>query len=241
MSGCDAFVDELWALALDGRANLMSARFHRAWLDANRARDDIDPAILNEPWPTQLKPTDKSRRGFGLIRRLALPDVPIYEQPLLVADVQQRVRDCYDPYHQTLANLIDEVHRQHGFCLHLDCHSMKSVGNAMNEDNGARRPDMVVSDLDGLSAAPQVTRCVAELLRAEGFGVNVNDPYKGEELIRRHSAPAAGRHSVQIEINRALYMDEQRFQKTAGFDVLAQQLRSFVSALSIQLPILQTP
>jgi N-formylglutamate deformylase len=210
-TSCDAWVDEIWAEAIDGSAPLLAAQFHRAYIDANRARDDIDPALLAGPWPQPLQPSDKSRRGFGLLRRLALPGVPMYDRPLALADVQWRLQHCYDPYHAQLAALVDAVHARHGRVLHIDCHSMKSVGNAMNEDSGQARPDLVVSDL--------------------GFRVQVNHPYRGGELIRRHGDPARGRHSVQIEINRALYMDEARFARTAGYGRLVANLKLFVQGL----------
>ncbi len=230
-SAWDAYVDELWAYALDHRAPLLCAGFHRALVDANRARDDIDPLLLAGVWPTPLHPSEKSRRGFGLIRRLALPDVPMYDGRLSVAEVEARIRDLYDPYHQKLTTLIDDCEARFGYCLHLDCHSMKSVGNAMNDDEGTKRPDIVVSDLDGLTAPPLLTAAIADRLAALGYRVQVNDPYKGAELIRRHSDVASRRFSVQIEINRALYMNEADLSRNASFQRLAADLRVFVSSL----------
>jgi N-formylglutamate deformylase len=227
-TSCDAWVDEIWHQAIGSNAPLLCARFHRAYIDANRARDDIDPAMLAEPWPAVVNPSEKSRRGFGLIRRLALPDVPLYERPLAVEDVRHRLHHCYDPYHAKLASLIDATHEQHGFVLHINCHSMKSVGNAMNDDAGLPRPDIVVSDLNGRSASPSLTRWIAATLGALGYRVSMNHPYQGAELIRRHSAPSQGRHSVQIELNRALYMDESAFAKTEGYSQLVRHLRLFV-------------
>lgn len=234
-SGWDAYVDELWCDALHGRAPMLSARFHRSFIDVNRARDDIDPDMLDDAWPMPLDTSDKSKRGFGLIRRLALPGVPVYDRRLSVEEVRNRIVNCYDPYHGKLATVIGQIHAVHGMSLHLDCHSMKSVGNAMNDDNGRPRPDMVVSDLDGTSASSHWTRLVARLLREQGYAVQVNDPYKGAELIRRHGQPVQERHSIQIEINRALYMNENTLEKVTGFSTLASKLRSFVSDLATTL------
>lgn len=231
LSSCDAFVDELWDLACNGRAPLLAARFHRAYVDPNRSRDDIDPSMLQTPWPTDLNPSEKSELGFGLIRRLALPGVPIYAGKLETLTVQRRIESCYDPYHSTLSSLIQQVHRDFGMCLHLNCHSMKSVGNAMNSDDGLQRPDMVISDLDGMTSTPALTAWMAELLRKPGYQVNINDPYKGGELIRRHSVPTARQFSVQIEINRSLYMDEKSFLKSTDFQTLVQNLREFIGTL----------
>lgn len=234
-TSCDAWVDEIWTAAADGAAPLLAARFHRAYIDANRARDDIDPELLAAPWPQPLNPGDKSRRGFGLLRRLALPGVPMYDRPLAPQEVLHRIHHCYDPYHARLAELIAAANARHGRTLHIDCHSMKSVGNAMNEDCGRPRPDIVVSDLEGRSADAALVRWIAAALAQLGYEVRINDPYRGGELIRRHAEPARGRHSVQIEINRALYMDEPRHERTPGHAQLVANLKVFVARLRHEL------
>ena len=241
-SSWDAHVDALWAQAANGRAPVLSARFHRSLIDVNSARDDIDPAMLDAPWPTPLAPSEKSERGFGLIRRLALPGVPMYHHALPVSEVERRLSAYYDPYHAALATLIDSTQQHFGHCLHLDCHSMKSVGNAMNHDAGRARPDVVVSDLHGQSAATEVTQAVAELLRAQGLCVSINDPYEGAELIHRHGQPTRHCHSLQIELNRALYMDEALCTLTPGYGLLVQALHRMLNALADDLPtLLQGP
>jgi N-formylglutamate deformylase len=224
-TSCDAWVDEIWARAIDGRAPLLAARFHRSYIDANRARDDIDPVLLAEPWPEPLNPSERSRRGFGLLRRLALPDVPVYAEPLALREVQQRIERFYEPYHARLAALIDAAHARHGATLHINCHSMKSVGNAMNEDCGLPRPDIVLSDLEGRSAGAPLLQWMAATLSERGWRVQLNDPYRGEEILRRHGRPQQGRYSVQIELKRMLYMDEQRFCRHAGLGRLVDDLR----------------
>jgi N-formylglutamate deformylase len=234
-SSWDAYVDELWGQALEGGVPLLAARFHRACIDANRGRDDIDAQMLQGAWPTLLLPTRKSAVGMGLIRRDALPGVPMYAGKLPVVEVRERIARYYDPYHAELARLIGAAHQRFGFACHIDCHSMKSVGNAMNDDPGRARPDIVVSDLDGRASAREFTAHVATGLAELGLRVQVNDPYKGAELIRRHGRPAQGRHSVQIEINRALYMDEKTFEKTAGFERLAADLRRWARLLRAEL------
>lgn len=230
-TGCDAWIDELWARAARGQAPVLAAGFHRAYIDANRARDDIDPALLAGPWPEPVHASSACQRGMGLIRRLALPGVPLYDQPLTVEDVRARIERCYDPYHQALTELIDAAHGAFGLSCHIDCHSMKSMGNAMNIDHGKPRPDIVVSDLNGQACDPFLLRWITTELLALGYRVQVNHPYAGAELVRRHGRPAQGRHSVQIEINRALYMDEARFEKHEGFERLGRDLEQFVSRL----------
>jgi N-formylglutamate deformylase len=227
-TSCDAWVDEIWAQAIGGLAPLLVARFHRSYIDVNRARDDIDPALLSQPWPEPVNPGDRSRRGFGLLRRLALPGVPVYAEPLTVRDVRQRIEHCYDPYHTRLAALIDSARACHGQVLHINCHSMKSVGTAMNEDHGQPRPDIVLSDLEGRSAGAPVLEWMAATLREHGYSVQLNDPYRGEEILRRHGRPQQGRYSVQIELKRSLYMDESQFARHDGFDRLIASLQPCV-------------
>lgn len=230
-TGWDAWIDTLWAEAADGRAPVLAACFQRGYIDANRARDDIDPAQLDGVWPTALKPSAACQRGMGLIRQLALPGQPLYDAPLPVAEVQARIWRYYDPYHHALEGLIDAAVARFGECLHMDCHSMKSVGNGMNVDAGEARPDMVVSNRKGQTCDAWLLRWVVGHLRMQGYRVQVNDPYQGAELVHRHGQPARGRHSLQIEINRALYMDEARFERHDGYDRLRRDLSQLVRVL----------
>ncbi|AIY39236.1 N-formylglutamate deformylase [Collimonas arenae] len=232
MSGWDAYVDELWSGARQSGATLLAARVHRSYIDLNRSRSDIDPALMAEPWPEPIQVSEKSKAGMGLIRRYALPGVPMYERKLSVAEVQQRISRYYDPYHAELQQWINNAHARFGQVWHIDCHSMKSVGNAMNIDNGARRPDFVLGDRDGSAADPAFTQWVAQQLQAQGYTVKINDPYRGAELVRAYSDPQHGRNSMQIEINRALYMDEQSLQRSAGFATLQNNLTQLAEGMS---------
>jgi N-formylglutamate deformylase len=230
-SGTDAYVDELWGAAPQVGAHLLCAAFHRSYIDANRNELDIDQEMLASPWPTLTRTSAKSRKGMGLIRRYALPGVPMYDRPLTVEEVRHRVRSYHAPYHARLAALVDAAAAQFGQVWHIDCHSMKSVGNAMNEDEGAPRPDLVISDADGTSTHPAHTAWFAGWWSGKGYTVSVNDPYKGGEIIRRTGKPIMGRHSIQIEINRKLYMDERSFRKTEGFDRLSADIAAFLLEL----------
>lgn len=231
----DAWVHEIWAEAIDGAAPLLAARFHPAYIDANCARDDIDPGLLAEPWPRLSGPQAGRHRGTGLIRRHALPGVPMYPRPLQLADIQQRLQSCYDPYHACLDRLADQAHAAHGFCVHIDCQSMRSVGNLMDTDCGMPRPDLMLSESGGRSADPRLVTWVAEALRDLGYGVGIQGPCDGAELMRRHGRPAEGRHSLQIEIKRSLYMREARCERHAGFDHLVADLGHFVRRLRTAL------
>lgn len=227
----DAFVAELWGHAPAMGATLIEARFPRAYIDVNRAVDDIDPALIDGSWPDPLQVTDYSRRGMGLIRRQALPDVPMYAGPLAPAVIQRRIAACYRPYRATLAGTLARLQTQFGSVVHINAHSMKSRGNAMNVDSGAPRPDVVVSDRHGTTARPTLTAWAAAWFRDHGLTASVNVPYQGGDIVASLGNPAAGRHSLQIELNRALYMDEARFERSPGFAALQGLLGRFVHDL----------
>jgi N-formylglutamate amidohydrolase len=230
--GEDAYVDELLGDAVQHAVAVLLANYPRCYIDVNREPRDIDAALLAEPWPEPLEPTEKTRRGLGLIRRYVTPDVEVNDGPLSVADVTARIERIYRPYHQALRELLDGIRRRHGIVWHVNWHSMKSVGNAMTPDGpGATRPDAVVSDRDGTSAAPALTDAVVETLRARGYGVVVNEPYKGGAILARYGRPAEGVHSVQVELNRALYLEEAGVTKTDRFP----EVRSTVTALAARL------
>lgn len=215
----DMFVDELFAAAPAHGADLIAALFPRSYVDVNRAIDDLDPALLSGRWPGQLGAGEKARLGHGLVWRLCPPDINIYARKLSPDHVHQRIERYWRPYHDRLRQSIDALHRQFGAVWHVNCHSMPS-GTKGYFLNGAGPVDFVLGDRDGTTCSAEFLDVVRETLRQMGYTVKVNDPYKGVELVRAYSDPPAGRHSLQIEINRALYMDEVSFERLAGFDPL---------------------
>jgi N-formylglutamate deformylase len=231
-TGWDAFVDELWLPATTEGASLLAARVSRMYIDLNRAPDDIDPALLAEQWPGVLQPSVYSQRGMGLIRALAVPGQPMYQHLLPVAAVAHRITQYYQPYHQCLANVLQQLKQQFGQVWHIDCHSMKSKGNAMNIDHNQSRADIVIGDLDGSSADPEFSALVAQSFRQAGYQVAVNYPYKGGYLTASCGQPKLHQHSIQIEINRALYMNEQQFCRNANFDRLQADLKQVTQTVA---------
>jgi len=227
----DAHVDTLWSGAPEAGAALLAATFPRCYIDVNRADDDLDPALIAGAWDGALAPTDYSRRGMGLIRRDALPGVPMYAAPLPAAAVRERLVRWYRPYRAALGETIADGVVAHGCVWHLNCHSMKSRGNAMNVDAGADRPDVVVSDRHGTTADPALTARIAAWFRERGYRTQVNTPYQGGDLVRTFGAPNHGVHSVQIELNRGRYMDEATCTPHAGFASVQADLTALVQAL----------
>ncbi|HSS71809.1 MAG TPA: N-formylglutamate amidohydrolase [Casimicrobiaceae bacterium] len=228
----DSYVDELYAMAPEVGATLVEALFPRAYIDPNRSLADIDPALLSGPWPGPLTPSRKTELGIGLVWRLAQGGVPMYARALSVAEVKQRIARCWEPYHAAVAAAIDERHQQFGAVWHVNCHSMPAVGDVMSEDPGRKRAEFVLGDRDGTTCEPELTAFVATTLRAMGYSVAINDPYKGVELVRRHGRPREHRHSLQVEINRRLYLDEATLVKNEGFPRLQANLRRMLDALA---------
>ena len=227
----DTFVGELYAEAPRVGATLVEALFPRAYIDPNRHVADIDTALLEDPWSGPITPSRKTELGIGLVWRLAHGGVPMYSRRLKAAELTHRISAYYEPYHAAVADALERSHREFGAVWHLNCHSMPAVGDAMSEDPGRARADFVLGDRDGSTCAPELTRFIATTLAGFGYSVAINDPYKGVELVRMHGRPQERRHSLQIEINRKLYMDETTLEKHPGFDALRSNLGRLLEAM----------
>jgi N-formylglutamate deformylase len=229
----DSYVDELYASAPDHGATLVAARFPRSYIDANRSLLDIDAALLDAPWPGPAIPGPKTQKGIGLIWRVLDSGEAIYSRKLAVDEVKQRIVRFHQPYQRAVKDALDAVHDHWGAVWHLNVHSMPAVSGRISEEGpGKARADFVLGDRDGTTCEPEFTMMVAEALRAMGYQVKVNDPYKGVELVRAFSDPKAGRHSLQVEVNRKLYMDERTRAKSAGFAELQRNLDALVAQVS---------
>ena len=243
--GEDCFIDELYAGAAARGVPLLAARFPRTYLDTNRHEDDIDPALLDAPWPKPVPDSGKAAIGKALVWRTVgsgEESKPIYDRLLSVAELQQRIERCHRPYHAALRRLLDAAHQRHGAAWHINCHSMGSSTSVdMEGVAGQPRADIVLGDRDGTTCAPAFTAFVHDFLVDRGYDVRVNQPFKGVELVRAYSNPAAGRHSLQLEINKRLYMDEATLAKTAGFEQLQGDLSAMVDALLLWSAEASTP
>ena len=227
----DTHVEALYAAAPSIGATLIEALFPRAYIDPNRHHADIDPALLHDEWTGPMTPSRKTELGIGLVWRLAHGGVPMYARKLSAAEVRRRIAQCNEPYHACLAAVLEERHAAFGAVWHINCHSMPAVGDVMSEDPGRARADFVLGDRDGTTCAPEFTSFVASTLTGLGYGVAINDPYKGVELVRMHGRPAERRHSLQVEINRRLYMDESTLERHSGFASLQANLQRLLKAL----------
>ena len=209
----DTHVEKIYAFAPALGVTWVEAHFPRIYLDANRDTTELDTSLLDGDWPdpisTDPKVLSKVRLGKGLIWKFTDQGEPIYQRQLTVAEVRARIDRCWRPYHAAVAQAIDAAHARHGYSIHINCHSMPAISASHATDfPGLVHADFVVGDRDGTTASPALSALVCEHLRERGYSVEYNHPYKGVELVRRYSAPAQHRHSIQLEINRKLYMDE---------------------------------
>ena len=229
----DTHVEALYAAAPDHGAILIAADFPRSYIDANRSLLDIDAALLETAWPGPINVSRKTEKGIGLVWRLLDTGEPIYTRKLTVAEVQARISNCYAPYHKAVRDAINAAHKHYGAVWHINCHSMPATSSVISEEGpGVPRADFVLGDRDGTSCAPAFTAFVALTLRGMGYDVKVNDPYKGVELVRAYSDPDEHKHSLQIEVNRKLYMDEVNREVNANFAKLQSDIAVLIKAIS---------
>ena len=234
----DTHVHTLWQGGLAAGAVLLHAHFPRAYVDANRAHDDLDPAQIDGTYPEPLRPTIKSELGIGMCWTRVPPEGgSLYAKPLTASQVKSRVDDYHRPYHLQLRRLLDQTYVRFGSVWHINCHSMQNQASAMStQPKGTTRPDFVLGDLDGTSCDPAFTQFVCAFLRQRGYAVAINDPYKGMELIRANGNPATGRHSMQIEVNRRLYMNEISRLPHDGFQALQNTFTLLAQHIAGSLP-----
>lgn len=233
--GEDCYVDELYRPAAEAfGVALLAAQFPRTYLDPNRHRGDIDLDLIEGGvWPHEHVPSGKSRIGKALIWRTLDDGRAIYARRLKVDEVLARIERCHAPYHAALRSRLSETHSRFGAVYHINCHSMPAVGGKQGEGGaGVPRAEFVLGDRDGTTCDPAFTEFVRATLAALGYEVAVNDPYKGVELVKAYSDPRAGRHSLQVEINKKLYMDEATRTRHGGFDRLQANLTRLMEAVN---------
>jgi N-formylglutamate amidohydrolase len=235
----DAYVEELFGFVAEMGAPLLYAHFPRAYLDVNREPYELDPALFHDGLPHYAN-TQSVRvvGGLGTIARIVSESDEIYREPLTVGAALERINRLYTPYHETLRTLLKEAEAEFGLAVLIDCHSMPSNPMA---DQGGGRPDFVLGDRYGASCNGELTRLATAQLKSMGYVVALNKPYAGGYITEHYGRPQQGRHALQVEINRALYMDETNFAKSAGFERLKRDLEQAAKALAACVVGLKTP
>jgi N-formylglutamate amidohydrolase len=232
----DCYVDELIAGAPAHGVPVLRALFPRVYVDANREALELDPVMFEDRLPENAI-TDSPRvaAGLGSIPRLAANDREIYGRKLRFAEAEQRIETCYRPYHRALVALMQETRERFGGCLLIDCHSMPSAGG-QGERDGRSRVDFVLGDCFGASCADAVTAAAEQHLRQGGAQVRRNNPYSGGYVTQHYGRPAEGIHVLQIEINRAIYMDETSLERLPQFAETRRRLDGLIALLAREAP-----
>lgn len=228
----DAYVDELFVGAVALGAPMARARFPRAYLDVNREPFELDPRMFEGKLPAHVNTRSlRVAAGLGTIARLVAESQEIYARRMPVAEALHRIEAGYRPYHAALRRLTQRALKNFGVAVLLDCHSMPSHVAGVSGPDGPKA-DIVLGDRFGTSCDPQLTAAAETELRRRGYIVQRNKPYAGGFITEHYGHPASHVHALQIEINRAVYMNEATFQKGPRFETLAEDLTALARALS---------
>ena len=227
------YVEDLYSSAPDHGATWLYALFPNTYIDANRHELDVDPEWLDGEWSEPLETSDKSLRGMGLIPRVCgKGDVVLQDTPITAADLRHRLDNYYWPYHNTLTQILDGFKEQHGVAFHISCHSMSSIGGKAVADAGRKRSDFDIGTRNGTTTAPEFADTVVETLKGFGYDTTLDEHFIGAESVRKHGNPDAGVHSLQIEINRSIYMDEDSYRRGEKFAEIQQHLGQLARRLA---------
>lgn len=230
----ERYLDELFnPPVVNAGGVVLMAKFPRTYVDPNRAINDIDQLLFETPWMEPTALNGRSQHGHGTIMRLIRAGEPIYNRPLSHDEAINRIKEYYSIYHNTLNGLLNHIHEKFNTYYHLSAHSMPSSVLVANFPYAP--PDIILGDLDGRTCGLEFRQQAAELLRKIGYRVAINQIYKGAEIVNRYGQPAWQRHSLQIEINRALFHNEKTGEKLNNFNTLKHDIQEFVKGLNAEI------
>lgn len=225
----DSFVDELFGAAPEHGAPLLAATFPRVYCDANREAWELDPGMFDGPLPPWVNSASpRVGAGLGTIARIVASGEPVYRNRLSFQVAETRIQRCWHPYHAALAALIAETKARFGSCLVIDCHSMPT--HPLHSPGTA--PDFVLGDAHGTACAPRAVRLVEEVLLNLGYRVRRNDPYAGGYVTRHYGRPRDSVHVLQLEVARALYMNEGTIERLPRMGRLQADLTILIDRLA---------
>ena len=227
----DAFVDRLIRHAPDHGAALLTARVPRCVVDLNRGPEELDPLVVEGGAPMAMNP--RIMAGLGVIPRVVSQGRSIHDRPMPRAEAESRLARFWHPYHRALSDLIDEAVARFGGAVLIDMHSMPRDALAHLP---RPRPDMVLGDRNGVSAAPRISAAVTEAASAEGFRIRRNSPFSGAYITATYGRPRDNVHVVQLELDRSLYMDEGRIEPRAAFALFQARFARVVERLARPRP-----
>lgn len=225
----DTHVDRLFGHVTDQGSPLLTATFPRAYIDLNREPYELDPRMFSDPLPPYVnKRSPRVGSGLGTIPRIVSDRCEIYHKPLVFTDAQHRIQGIYRPYHDRLRGLMTDAFARFGLAVLIDCHSMPS---RIRGEYMQGRPDFVIGNRFGRSCAPLLVEALLNILDSLGYRAVLNKPYAGGFITEHYGKPSTGLHALQIEINRALYMDEQSLELHRGADRLMHDLEHVTARL----------
>ena len=236
----DSYVDELYKHVSSIGGVFLDAKFPRSYIDPNRSENDFILEDLHEKnnsaCEIKFKPTIKSQLGIGLVWLKIPPNgEPMYKDKITLKQLMHRVNKYHRTYHKILKNILDNTYKKFGKFYHVNAHSMQNQATAMSDQSqGTKRPDFVIGDREGTSCKRRFTDLIVDFLKSLNYSVDVNYPYKGMELIRAYSDPLQNKNSVQIEVNRKLYMNEETREKIDNFKILKQDLKKLINEIKKQ-------
>jgi N-formylglutamate amidohydrolase len=237
----DCYVDELFASAVDAGAPLLKANFPRTFLDLNREPNEFDPHLIEGPLPRAANASSvRVVGGLGTIPRVVSEGEEIYRRKISLTDALARVAHLYEPYHAALAGLMSATRLKFGVALLIDCHSMPSSA-ASTAAPIVSQPEIVIGDRHGNSTDLILIERIEQLYRNHGLRVQRNRPYAGGFITERYGRPSEGFHAVQIEVNRASYMNERTLVRHSGFTALKAINASVLKALMPDVESLLSP
>ncbi|MGC9419987.1 MAG: N-formylglutamate amidohydrolase [Rhodovulum sp.] len=225
----DAFVDLLFAAAPLHGAPLIAANAPRAYVDLNRAAEELDPAVVEGARQAGHNPRISS--GLGVIPRVVANGRSIYRGKIGLAEAQGRIATYWRPYHDALQQLLNEAQARFGQSILIDCHSMPREAIESIASAGKQRPDVVLGDRFGASAGSEIVDRIEAAFAAGGLRVGRNAPFAGAYITQRYGRPARHQHAVQVEIDRSLYMDEREVRPSRNFDAF----RRLMEAVLVEL------
>jgi N-formylglutamate amidohydrolase len=226
----DAYVDQLFNAAPAFGAPLIHATLPRAYLDLNRAPDELDPALIDGIHRPAHNPRVSS--GLGVIPRVVANGRAIYRGKLTLVEAEHRIARVWHPYHNALRRLIDESQARFGQAVLIDCHSMPHEAIDAHSRPGTPRPDVVLGDRFGAAAGREVMERVEAAFASAGLRVVRNSPFAGAYIAQAYGRPTRGNHVVQVEIDRALYLDEARVELRADYPAFHRLITGVVAEIA---------
>lgn len=226
----DAYVDRLFEAAPSFGAPFLKAGAPRAFVDLNRAPDELDPALIEGVRKQGHNPRIAS--GLGVIPRVVANGRAIYRGKIELDEAQARLDQYWHPYHARLHMLLEGAKARFGKAVLIDCHSMPHEAVDSIARAGARRPEVVIGDRFGASAGGEIVDRIEAAFAAAGLTVVRNAPFAGAYIAQHYGRPSRNQHAVQIEIDRDIYMNEQAIRPNANFHPFRKLLRGVISEIS---------